>query len=109
MATRAEIKNKLQLSLIKELMKVNNALVDGVNQSDIKITDVILINPRIILPQDIDNGDFEKAVEIDFVNANVRLEKDGISQIYNCDGNANLTFSNDSFVVELRVTSLKIK
>lgn len=107
MTTRTEIKQKLIIALITEIKKTDKALVDYEIQSNIKITDVEYINPRIISPEDIDKDDFEKATVIDFERTRIRLNKAGESNIHYCDGKANLEYTDDNFFVDLKITSIK--
>lgn len=82
-------KQKLQRALTFEIKKVNKALVNNKCNQILKITDVIFIEPKIIIPEDIDKDDFEKATEIDFERTPIRLNKAGESSIHYCNGNAN--------------------
>ncbi len=107
MATRIQIKQKLQRALTFEIKKVNKALVNNKMQSDIEITDVIFIEPKIIIPEDIDKDDFEKATEIDFEWTPIRLNKAGESSIHYCNGNANVVYENNEFNVNLNIYSIK--
>ena len=107
MATRIQIKQKLQRALTFEIKKVNKALVNNKMQTDIEITDVIFIEPKIIIPEDIDKDDFEKATEIDFERTLIRLNKAGESSIHYCNGNANVVYENNEFIVNLKITSIK--
>ena len=107
MATRLQIKQNLIIALILELKKVNQALVDNQMQSKIEITDVIFIEPKIVIPEDIDKDDFEKAEKIDFENALIRVSKSELSLLYYCNGNANLVYKNNEFSVDLNIYSIK--
>lgn len=107
MATREQIKQKLQRAITVEIKKVNRALVDNQMQSAIEITDIILIEPKIILPEGIDKDDFEKAEKIDFVNAHIRVSKGEMNLLYYCNGNANVVYKNNEFSVDLNIYSIK--
>ena len=108
MATRIQIKQKLQRALTFEIKKVNKALVNNKMQTDIEITDVIFIEPKIVMPEDIDNDDFAKAEKINFVNAHIRVSIGEMNLLYYCNGNANVVFENDNFTVDLKITSIKL-
>ena len=107
MATHEQIKQKLQRALTDEIKKVNRVLVDNQMQSAIEITDVIFIEPKIVMPEDIDKDDFEKAKKIDFVNAHIRVSKDDMSLLYYCNGSANVVYENNEFIVDLNIYSIK--
>lgn len=96
----------MQRALTFEIKKINKALVNNKMQSDIEITDVIFIEPKIIIPEDIDKDDYDKATKIDFERTPIRLNKAGESNIHYCNGNANVVYENNEFIVDLKITSI---
>lgn len=107
MATRKDLKQKLINALILELKKVDKAMIDYVNQSEIQISDVVSINPVIVSPEDIDKDNYKEATAIYFERAQIRIIRLREGLIYYCDGNAKIVYENDAFTVCLNGLSIK--
>lgn len=106
MAQRAEIKQKLQKALTLKIYDVKEAKINSVLHSDFEITDVILIEPKIILPEIIDDNDFENADVVVFERAQIRLSIDSLDTVYYCNGSAKINFINNDFEIQLIITRI---
>lgn len=106
MVTRAEIKQKLQTALALKIYEVKEARINYVVKNNLEITDVIILEPKVILPETIDKDDFEKAEEIAFVRAQIRLCIDSMNLVYYCNGNAIIKYRDNDFDIDLRITNI---
>ena len=106
MNTRAEIKEKLIKSLFIKVLETENTKVDNNTGTNFNITKVLLIEPKIISPESIDEDDFEKAEEIDFERAQIRISIDSFDSVYYCNGNAKIKYINNDFEIDLSITRI---
>jgi hypothetical protein len=109
MATRAEIKEKLKKSLINKVLETEDSTVDNNIGTNFKITDVLLIEPKIVSPESIDKDDFEKAEEVDFEYAQIRISINSLNSVYYCNGNAKIKYINNDFEIDLTITRIYSK
>jgi hypothetical protein len=100
---KTDIEIKLKSALISEIKKIKKARINGIFEKDFQILKVEYIQPLIISPNGILKEDYKNAKEISFEKGQMRIsEPDNnglIENMYYFDGNAQVKYVNDDFLV----------